>query len=316
MVLSGRSFTSMDRVATTARIVPLSLRKGVVAACFMLAAGAWAQPAGPDPARVLAELPGFDFSRLPPGAKKELAQVLTDEFDACGRPLTLLGSLKKGDACKHTRRVVNVAALLAADGTPAMEIINTISRYNGSFGPRRAALKPDERQCVGPRDAKVTLVEFSDFECPYCALARPMLEEFAKGHPTVRFCSMLFPLPAHANAVIAGKAALFARESGKFWAMHDALFENQGALSEPFIKDLAKKLGLDPAGLAKVYATDAYAAELTASRDAGRAAGVDSTPTLFLNGRKLTLPINLDTLAAAVDDESDWVAGNNAWPSN
>ena len=170
--------------------------------------------------------------------------------------------------------------------------------------------------CKGPKDAKVTAVEFADFECPYCALARPMMAELVKAKPNVRVCYLPFPLSAHPNAIPSGQAALFARDQGKFWQMHDALFENQLTLSEGSIKELAKKLGLDDGALAKAMAAGKYKDELEASKEAGKNAGVDSTPSVYINGRKLTLGISADSLTATVDDELDWVQGSGAWASN
>ncbi|MFT3706468.1 MAG: thioredoxin domain-containing protein [Archangium sp.] len=268
-----------------------------------------------DPNRLLADIPGFDFSRLSPMAKRELSMVLTDEFDYCGRPLTLLASLKKGDACRHTRRLVGYGASMAAEGTSSQEIIVALSKYNQAF-TKRVTLKPDERQCMGNKDAKVTLVEFSDFECPFCAAARPILEEYVKARPNLRLCWMPYPLPQHPNATIASQAALFARDNGKFWQMHDALFDNQLSLSEDFIKQLITKQGLDLKAFEKVVAAKKYLDELDASKEAGRKAGVDSTPTIFFNGRKYSLGLNAESLGLAVDDELDWQTGNNTWPSN
>jgi|APLak6261675434_1056106.scaffolds.fasta_scaffold03210_2 protein-disulfide isomerase len=300
-------------MATTTRIVAHLLAKSVMVSLVLTSTVALAQT---DPSRVLADIPGFDFGRLPAPAKKELAALLTDEFDYCGRPLTLLASLKKGDACKHTRRLVGYGASLAAEGAPASEIIVQLSKYNQGFNKGRATFKPDERQCMGAKDAKVTLVEFSDFECPYCAAARPILEEYVKGKPNVRLCWMAFPLSQHPNATIAGQAALFARDAGKFWQMHDALFDNQLSLSEDFIKQLVTKLGLDGKAFDKATAAKKYVDELEASREAGKKAGVDSTPSIYVNGRKYTLGLNTESLSLAIDDELDWLTGNSAWPSN
>jgi protein-disulfide isomerase len=309
----GRSFTRLDHVVTTIRIV--AARIGTVGALLVLvASGAHAQ--GSDPARLLSDLPGFDFSRLTPAAKKELVTVLTDEFDACGRPLTLLASLKKGDACKHTRRLVGYAAFQASEGTPATEIINALAKYNQAFTGKRAKLSVDDRQCVGPKDAKVTLVEFSDFECPYCNAARPMIDEALKARPQVRVCYALFPLAAHPNATLAGQAALFARDAGKFGAMYNALFDNQLSLSEGFIKALVKKVGLDEKAFDKAVADKKYLDELNASKESGRTAGVDSTPSVFVNGRKVTLNTSVETLLLSIDDELDWVQGNSSWNGN
>ncbi len=308
--MGERSFTSQKWVATTRRIV-----KPCLLAALVVSTGAFGQ-AGTEPARVLTGINGLDFSKLPASAQKELATVFTDEFDWCGRPLTIAASLKSPNACKHTRRLAVLAAAQAAEGAAATEIIVALSKYNQSFSAKRTAFKPDERMCVGPVTARVTLVEFSDFECPYCAAARPMLEDAVKARKDVRFCYQPFPLSGHAHAIPAAQAALFARDNGRFWPMHDALFENQLSLSESFIKDLAKKQGLDVNALGKAMAAGKYVDELTASKELGKVAGVDSTPSLYLNGRKLTLMISVDSLAAAIDDELEWSDGKNTWPSN
>ncbi len=268
-----------------------------------------------DARAVLTNLPGFNFSGMPGAAQSQLAQVFTDEFDYCGRPLTLAASLKKGDACKHTKRMAAYAAVLAADGNPSTEIINQLSKYNQSFSAKRAELKPDQRLCQGNPTAKVTVVEFSDFECPYCAMARPILEEMVRKNANMRLCYAPFPLSGHPHGMPAAQTALFARDYGKFWQMHDLLFDNQTAFSDQMFATLAKKLGLDDKLLAKALGSGKYKDELEASREQGKAAGVDATPSLFFNGRKLTLLPSVESLAVSYDDELDWTE-HNAWSSN
>jgi protein-disulfide isomerase len=215
---------------------------------------------------------------------------------------------------------VGLAAMMAADGSSSSEIIVHLSKYNQGFNKARASFKPDERQCTGPKDAKVTMVEFSDFECPACAAARPILEDYVKQRAatgnTLRLCWMAYPLPMHPHAMYAGQAALFARDAGKFWQLHDALFDNQLSISEDFIKQLVAKQGLDAKGFEKAITSKKYLEEIEAMKDAGKKAGVDSTPSIYLNGRKYTLGLSPESLSLAVDDELDWMTGNSAWPSN
>jgi protein-disulfide isomerase len=313
-----RPFTSLHPLGTTIRIVTRRFWTlwTLVFALTVVGVRGSAHAQNADPTRVLMDLPGFDFSRLTAAAKKELVTVLTDEFDACGRPLTLLASLKKGDACKHTKRLVGYAASQASEGKPATELINALARYGQTFSGKRAKLTVDERQCTGPKDAKITLVEFSDFECPYCNAARAMIEDVLKARPEVRLCYALFPLQGHANAMVAGQAALFARDAGKFMPMYHQLFDNQLSLSEGFIRQLIKKVGLDEKAYDKALAEKRYVDELNASKEAGKNGGVDSTPTVFVNGRRLTLPFSVESLLLAIDDEIDWNAGNASWNRN
>lgn len=269
--------------------------------------------APPDPARTLADIPGFDFSKLSPRAASEFATVLTDEFDYCGKPLTLLATLKNGDACPHTRRMVSLAAQLASSGLGSQEILVALGNHTQSFGRARAKFRIDERSCIGAANAQVTLVEFSDFECPFCAQARPLFESLVKQRQDVRLCWIAFPLPQHPNANVAGQAALFARDNGKFWEMHDALFINQSALSPSVIRTLVGKAGLDVKAYDKAVAARRYLDDLTAQRAQGEAAGVDQTPTIYLNGRKHALDYTKGELAVSIDDEKDWSTSRNAF---
>jgi predicted DsbA family dithiol-disulfide isomerase len=261
---------------------------------------------------VVTGVPGMDFTTLPLSAQKELNQVLSDEFCYCGCPHSLGACLREHRGCHHARRMALLAAREAAAGAPSVEISVMLSKYYLSFRERRQTFKIDPRMCIGPSDAKVTFMEFSDFECPYCNAARPVLEKFVKeSTPKVRLCFAPFPLPAHPHAIQAAQAALYARDHGKFWPMHDALFEKQTQLSDETIRGLAEKLGMSGADLGK--ALDSYRGEVEGSKELGVNAGVDATPTIFVNGRKLSLLISPEVLSVTVQDELEWTNNHNAW---
>jgi len=278
-----------------------------------------AQAAAPaDPAAALTGIPGMDFSALSPTEKRELATVLSDEFCYCGCPHTLGACLKSHTPCKHARRMAQLAARMVSEGSPATEVILTLSTYYNGFRDPRAQFKVDDRMCTGPASAPVTVVEFSDFECPYCAKARPVMEAFAKKHAQqVRFCYLPFPLSMHANAMPAAQAVLWARDQGKFWQMHDALFEHQSNLKPEAIAALATQLGLDGAKLAALLKTDAYKEELDGYRGQGRAAAITGTPAVYFNGRALDLAfVEPEMLSHSLEDELEWAANKNAWAAD
>ncbi|AKQ64766.1 Periplasmic thiol:disulfide interchange protein DsbA [Myxococcus hansupus] len=278
-----------------------------------------AAPSAPaDPATVLSGIPGMDFSSLSPTAKRELADVLSDNFCYCGCPHTLGACLKSHTPCKHARRMTQLAARMVSDGVPATEAILTLSAYYQGFPSPRAQFKVDDRMCMGAASAAVTVVEFSDFECPYCAKARPILEAFAKKHAQqVRFCYLPFPLSMHPNAVPAAQAVLWARDQGKFWQMHDALFEHQSNLRPEAIATLATSLGLDGTKLAALMKTDAYKEELDNYRSQGRAAGISGTPSVYFNGRTVELSfVEANMLTHSLEDELEWSANKNAWAAD
>jgi predicted DsbA family dithiol-disulfide isomerase len=265
-------------------------------------------------AQVLKGIPGLDFSSLSSSAQRELAGVLSDEFCYCGCPHTLGACLKTHPTCKHARRMALLGASDAAAGSPAVEIILKLSKYYLSFREPRLSLKVDERLCTGKKEAKVTLVEFSDFQCPHCAAARPILEKLAQANAaTMRFCFAPFPLPNHPDSGTAAQAALFARDRGKFWEMHDLLFENQTRLNPEQLRSLASKVGLAPAELGKAIDSNRYVEELSSWKEAGNRAGVDATPTVYLNGRKFNLALGAEALQRTVEDEIEWMSNKNSW---
>ena len=258
------------------------------------------------------DVPGMDFSQLPPAAQAELAAVFTDEFCYCGCPHTLGACLTEHTECRHAKRMARLAAEVASAGHSSNEIIVLLSRYYLSFR-ERAEIPVDPKLCQGPADAKVTVVEFSDFECPYCAMAVPQLEAFAAANAEqVRLCHVPFPLPGHPNALPAAQAALLARDRGHFKAMHHALFEQQAQLSQPKILELAEKVGVSRAEVTKAWESGAYRDEIDRARELGRRLGVNGTPTVFVNGRRYELGYSPDPLRHTLEDELEWQA-NGGW---
>ena len=141
---------------------------------------------------------------------------------------------------------------------------------------------------LGPENAPVVIVAFSDFECPYCGTVGALFEEALAKHPKeVKVVFKQFPLAMHKQAQSAALASLAAHRQGKFWQYHDLLFENQKALSEAKYLELAKKLGLN----LERFSKDSKAAvnQQALQRDIADAqlAGVRGTPTIFVNGRRL-----------------------------
>jgi protein-disulfide isomerase len=156
----------------------------------------------------------------------------------------------------------------------------------------------------GPEKAAVTIVEFSDFECPYCKRVLPMLEQVEeKFGDRVRVVYRQYPLSIHANAQKAAEASLCARDQGKFWEMHDLLFDEQQKLTLPDLKEKATRLELDATAFAECLDSGRHAEEVQADLRDGIAAGVDGTPAFFVNGRLISGAVPFETLAEVVEDE-------------
>jgi diadenylate cyclase len=153
----------------------------------------------------------------------------------------------------------------------------------------------------GPKDAPVTLVQYGDYECPYCGEAYPVLKELQERvGEQVRFVFRHFPLDSvHPRARRAAQAAEAAASQGHFWEMHDLLYESQDQLGEEDLMRYAAELGLDLRRFEVDLANDHHAWRIEEDRLGGNRAGVEGTPTFFVNGVRYTGPINFDELLAA-----------------
>ena len=155
----------------------------------------------------------------------------------------------------------------------------------------------------GPEDAKVTIVEFSDFECPYCSRAAEVAHQIrARYGDKVRFVFRQFPLPSHAQAHLAAQASLAAHEQGKFWEFHDLLFANQRALTRDSLETYAKQVDMNVGELKR--ALDAQTHKAAVDRDVGLGTNVNvnGTPTLFINGKRVPNPTEFEPVAKLIDE--------------
>jgi protein-disulfide isomerase len=157
----------------------------------------------------------------------------------------------------------------------------------------------------GPSEAPVTIVEFGDFQCPFCKQAEAALSEVLARHPQdVRLIFRNLPLTTlHPMAGNAAEAAVCADRQGKFWAMHDAMYANQNALSVEGLQGTAKGLGMEPDGFRACMGEDVTTARIQADVDAASALGVESTPMFFVNGRPLDGAVPADKFEAIIAEE-------------
>jgi protein-disulfide isomerase len=156
----------------------------------------------------------------------------------------------------------------------------------------------------GPTDAAVSIVVFSDFECAACKQLAGVLHEIVHRYPdTVALTFRHFPLARHVNAPLAHEAALAAGMLGAFWSMHDSLFEDQSTLARPQLIQRAINIGLDVERFRTALETRKFRARVEQDRLEARALGVEQTPTLFVNGRKIIGSKSLSELQEVIDEE-------------
>ena len=161
----------------------------------------------------------------------------------------------------------------------------------------------DRDHTQGPPDAAVTLVEYGDYQCPYCGAADPIVKEVqARMGDRLRFAFRNFPLTtAHAHAEHAAEAAEAAAAQGKFWEMHDLLYENQQRLGDDDLHAYAEQLGLDVEAFDRDLADHVHADRVQEDFMSGVRSGVNGTPTFFINGARHDESYDVETLLAALE---------------
>ena len=155
----------------------------------------------------------------------------------------------------------------------------------------------------GPADAALTLVEYGDYQCPYCGAAYPVVKEVQKTlGKKLRFVFRNFPLTrAHPYALIAAEAAEAAALQGKFWEMHDLLFEEQHLLKPEIIPIWAERIGLNVEPFGNDIKKDVVEKRIQEDRRSGIRSGVNGTPTFFINGSRYDGPPDYNSLLAALE---------------
>jgi protein-disulfide isomerase len=269
-----------------------------------------AQGAGPEPTTPEELLPGIPLDGLTAEQQQVVAEVAQEEFCYCGCPHTVSQCLRQHGSCHHAKRMARLASRLAMAGLPRAEVQKSLVKYYASFDrPRRAAIELTRfGPPLGDPAAPITLVEFSDFTCPYCQLMRPVLEKFvAERRGRVKLQFKPFPIESHPNAVEAAQAGEWARQQGIFWAFHDLMFQHPHELSPEELAGYASELGKDGAGLRAALEAGTYRYQVEGSQAEARLAGLRGTPTLFFNGRIHLIPDYSEwMLEFTLQDEEEW----------
>lgn len=255
------------------------------------AGGETASGSDPVAADRVDEVPGVDVAALTGAERGVWLDLVNDRLAPCG-PATTVGRCAAGaDACaQRCKAASGYLARLVAEGYEAGEIE---SLYQRRYDPD-AVLEIDLEGAPvrGSPMAPVTVVEFSDFECPFCGRAHPVLERLEEElRGRVKIVFFHFPLRSHTYAESAARAAVAAQRQGKFWEMHDLLFANQTALEPSDIEGYAERIGLDMARFRADWDSEETRAKVAADRALGERVGVDATPTLLVDGRRFEEPV-------------------------
>lgn len=198
-----------------------------------------------------------------------------------------------------------------------IESLKTAAKVQVMLEPPRAQVAEGGNPALGPKAAPVTIVAWTDYECPYCSRAEATIVQVRETYKDkVRVVVRDFPLSFHQNAQKAHEAAGCALEQGKFEPMHEKLFANQRALQPAKLKDYATEVGLDVAAFSKCLESGKRAAEIKTDIDEGAAVGVTGTPAFFVNGQMLSGAVPFEDFARVIDAELARAASKSATAKN
>jgi len=173
-----------------------------------------------------------------------------------------------------------------------------------SLVPPRVEVADGGRPAIGPANAPIEMIEFSDFQCPFCQRANPVVEQVLKTYGTkIKFVYRHYPLPNHPNARPAAEAAACAEVQGKFWEYHDILFANSSKLSDADLKAHAKTVGLDTGKFNTCFDNKQQKPGIDADIKDGESVGVTGTPAFFVNGRSIEGAQPFDAFKRVIDEE-------------
>ncbi|HXH28900.1 MAG TPA: thioredoxin domain-containing protein [Candidatus Polarisedimenticolia bacterium] len=243
-----------------------------------------------------AQIKDVDFAGLSEAQKKIALKVMNEHPCNCGCEMTIARCRLRDQSCRRSLIFARTIIDALREGKSEAEVVRVLKAKSDTFVEAKL---PDDAGVVynidtelnpvrGPKNAPVTIVEFSDFQCPFCAGTQAALDQVLKAFPReVRLVYKQYPLNIHQYARQAALASLAAHAQGKFWLLHDKMFQNFAAINEENIRKWAKEIGLDMTAFDKAMQTSQYEPIIQKDMADGAAAKVLGTPTLFVNGKRL-----------------------------
>ncbi len=252
----------------------------------------------------ITEVTGLDLANLNATERETFWAVANDELSPCGDPHSLAACARDHLPCRSCMPAMRFLSRRIEEGYARDQLSELIrARYASSAVTR---VNTEGGVSHGSQMAAVTIVEFSDYECPHCARAVPVLRQIERDFEgRVRVVHMNFPLTGHIHGMPAARAALAAGRQGKFWEMHYLLFENQHHLEPADIERYATQLELDLPRFRTDQAAPEIEAQIATTRREGERLDIGGTPTIYINSRRYELNLEREPLRQWVQEELD-----------
>jgi protein-disulfide isomerase len=277
------------------------MRVGISLLCLFTALTLGAQTPSPDAWKTSETLNDVDLSGLTPVQKKAVLKIVREQDCSCQCGMKTAECIMKDSNCSYSRTIAKIAIQGVKDGKSLIEISKLMDASPKAHRPKLLEapinIAVDGAPVKGPADARITLVEFSDFECPYCSAAEKQVDIVMAAYPKdVKLIYKQFPLSMHPHAQMAAEASLAARDQGKFWEMYDVLFKNYRRLSNDNILIWAKEIGVNMDKFKTDLVSGKYKAVVAKDLADGEAAGVYGTPAFYINGKQYNGEVTLAAL--------------------
>ena len=274
---------------------------------LVLSVGVVCLAEGPGNWQTANEYPGVDWHGIS-GARRDAAmKFIREEQCTCGCQMKIAECRMKDPGCGYSRKLASVAMKSFAEGKTVQQVRADVKKAASEpppifEEPVKISVAGDPSK--GPDNARLTIVEFSDFQCPFCSKAVADANEIVRRYPKdVKLVFKQFPLDQHHDAEFGAEAALAAQAQGKFWQMHDLLYAGFPDLSRKTVFGYAKELNLDMKQFTADVDSHKFRARVQMEEKQGEDAGVGGTPTFFFNGRKYNGIFDVATVAPLVQKE-------------
>ena len=274
----------------------------------MAASGQQTPPAAGD-WQTATELPEVDFTGLSAVQKTAALKQLRSLACLCSCDMRMAECRFKDPKCSDSRALARVVVKAVLEGKDAQQAVNNSDLVARRAGSPNVLEKPvtipvKGAPAKGPANARITLVEFSDFECPYCAKAAVKVDAILQAYPNdTRLIYKHYPTSSHRHAHMAAEASLAAHAQDKFWPMHDKLFASSSQLSEAKINEAAKAIGLDMARFQADLKSGKFKAAVDKDLADGDKVDIAGTPTVFINGKRYNGALALELMRPILDAE-------------
>ena len=249
----------------------------------------------PEPKPALSLPATLDTKDLDEHEKALLQEVLEEQYDPCGKSRSFLDSLRAADSCDEAKKLGALAVQKIADGLSKKQVIQELLKEQSRWASKMDFDVKDSPHHGEPGLGKKVVVEFFDYQCPHCKLTAKTAAELVEKANAVIYYKML-PLEIHPVAKGAALAALAAHRQGKFFALHDLIFEHQEALTSELVRVLASKAGLDMAKFDADLKDPTLTKMLERDLEESVRAKIDGTPTFYVDGYQ----VEYDQLEAAL----------------